>query len=73
MFWAAHLIFITPVLRPSPASSEHVTKDIDFLEASWAQVTTCGYFRASQYLAQLRQKLPNAPCNRACKRRRLDT
>jgi hypothetical protein len=55
MFSATHLIFITPVLRPLPASSEHVTKDIDFLEASWAQVTTRGDFHASQYLAQLRQ------------------
>jgi len=26
-----------------------VTKDIDFLVASRAQVTTCRYFRASQY------------------------
>jgi hypothetical protein len=38
MFSATHLIFITPVLRPSPASSEHVTKDIDFLETSWRRL-----------------------------------
>jgi hypothetical protein len=53
---ATHCMFISPVLRPSSASPEHVTEDTDFLEASWPQVTTCGHFRASQYLAQLRQK-----------------
>jgi hypothetical protein len=29
MFAATHLIFITPVLRPPPASPEHVTEDFD--------------------------------------------
>ena len=29
MFSTTHLMFITPVLRPSPASPEHVTEDFD--------------------------------------------
>jgi hypothetical protein len=68
MFSTTHLMFITPVLRPSPASPEHVTEDFDSSKRAGA-----GYdvwiFSCQPILSSTATKTnETAPCGAAMER-----